>query len=64
MKSWTEMTNPVAFDKTLVRGKARQVAETASESLFPDLLPEAQRKPARTEAQLPGQAELFEETEG
>ena len=53
------MTNPVAFDKTLVRGKARQVAETASESLFPDLLPEAQRKPARTEAQLPGQAELI-----
>lgn len=39
MRNWTEMTNPVAFDMTLVRGKARRVAETAGETMFPDLLP-------------------------
>ena len=61
MTSWTEMS-PVEFDQALVKGKARQFAQTAGETLFPRLLPEPERKTAAI-PQLPGQAALFEEDE-
>lgn len=60
MTSWTEMS-PVEFDQTLVRGKARQVAQTAGQTLFPRLLPEPGHKTITPPAQMPGQAELFGE---
>lgn len=60
MTSWTEM-RPVHFDKSLVKGKARAFVESAGASMFPDLLPEAERKTTPVPAQLPGQADLFGE---
>ena len=59
MSDWTQM-RPVQFDQTLVKGrKAREVVATAAETLFPDVLPEPQRKTSPPPAQLPGQADLF-----
>ena len=58
MTSWTQM-KPVEFDQALVSGKARKVAQTAAETLFPRLLPEPECKTATPAPQLPGQCELF-----
>lgn len=61
MTSWTEMTE-IEFDASLApTSKARKVAETASETLFPRLLPEARRKTTPEPEQLPGQESLFGE---
>jgi len=62
MTSWTDM-RPVHFDKTLVKGKARDFVATAGSTMFPDLLPEPERKTAPAPAQLAGQADLFGEDE-
>lgn len=61
MTMWSEM-RPVQFDQSLVKGKrAREFVATAGETMFPDVLPDPERKPVRPAEQLPGQAELFGE---
>lgn len=60
MTSWQEM-RPVQFDASLTKGKAREFVRTAGETMFPDILPEPERKTTATPAQLQGQAALFEE---
>lgn len=59
MTSWTEMT-AIEFDATLAPNRAaRKIAETASETLFPRLMPEPKHKTATEPEQLPGQESLF-----
>ena len=60
MTMWSEM-RPVQFDQSLTRGKARELVRTAGETMFPDLLPEPERRTAPAPAQLAGQADLFAE---
>jgi len=62
MTSWTEMS-PIEFDAKLAPTKrARQFVETAPETLFPRLLPEA--KPRSTAApDSTGTAAMFETEE-
>jgi hypothetical protein len=61
MTAWTQMS-PIEFDATLApTTKARKFAATASETLFPRLLPEAERKTTTEPEQLPGQESLFGE---
>jgi hypothetical protein len=54
--------SPIEFDATLApTSKARKFAATASETLFPRLMPEAERKSTPEPEQLPGQESLFGE---
>lgn len=56
--SWLDMY-PAEFDAAKATPAHRKIIREAQDTLFPRLLPEPVRKPARTEGQLPGQDDLF-----
>lgn len=55
---WTEMT-PAEFDGRRATAAQRRVIETAADTLFPRLLPDAPRKAAPAPAEMAGQGDLF-----
>lgn len=57
--SWADM-HPAEFDGSKATRKQRQFIAEASDTLFPRLMPEHQRRAAKAERQeLPGQDDLF-----
>jgi hypothetical protein len=56
--SWLDLT-PAEFDATGVSRHERKLIAEAPGTLFPRLLPVAERKPAAAAEQLPGQDALF-----
>ena len=58
--NWNEMI-PAQFDKSKVADrKTREFIETASSTMFPELLPEVQRKPPASVPQpMPGEVAMF-----
>jgi hypothetical protein len=62
MTAWSEMRTPAAFDSTLLarnRKRERAIIATASDTLFPDLLPETKRPAAQVASEFDGQDGLF-----